>query len=258
MKKIISDDFWNCMKDLFSNDQVKPGRPPISARKALSGIMFILENGSKWRFLPGIYGKPSTVHGTFTRWTKNGTFKLVVDRARKFYLSTLKETPKWCAIDSSSSKAPYANWSGKNPVDRSKRGIKKSIIIDWNGAPLGLAVGAANRHDSVFVKETLDDMVKLESNSFKVLAADSAYDANKIRVLAKEHGFVLHSAINKRRKKNCKKIVPGSRWKVEASHSWLNNFRSLKTCWTKTKEAFIAFLQLGASVVLFRKGIIFG
>jgi len=48
-------------------------------------------------------------------------------------------------------------------------------------------------------------------------------------------------------------IIPGSRWKVEASHSWLNNFRSLKTCWTKTKEAFIAFLQLGASVLLFRK-----
>jgi len=192
------------------------------------------------------------------RWVRNGTFKLIVHRARQFYLERLDEIPKWFAIDVSSSKAPYANWSGKNPVDRSKRGIKKSIIIDWNGAPLGLAVGGANRHDSVFVKETLDDMVKLETNNFKVLAADSAYDAKKLRDLAKDHGFVLHSAINKRRKQNCNKIVPGSRWKVGASHSWLNNFRSLKTCWTKTKEAFIAFLLLGASVVLFRNGIIFG
>jgi transposase len=258
MKKIISDEFWNCMKDLFSNNQGKPGRPPISARKALSGIMFVLENGSKWRFLPGMYGKPSTVHGTFMRWVRNGTFKLISNRAREFYLSNLETIPTWCAIDASSSKAPFASWSGKNPVDRSKRGIKKTIIVDLHGAPLALAVGAANRHDSIFVKEALDDMVKLETDNFKILAADSAYDAKRLRVLAKERGFVLYLATNKRRRRDCKRIMPSFRWKVEASHSWLNNFRSLKTCWTKTKEAFVAFLQLGASVVLFRKGIIFG
>jgi putative transposase len=258
MSKIISDDFWNCMKDLFSNNKGKAGRPPISARKALSGIMFVLENGSKWRFLPRIYGKPSTVHGTFMRWVRNGTFKAIVDRSRQFYLANLSETPKWCAIDTSSSKAPFANWAGKSPVDRSKHGIKKSIIVDLNGAPLALAVGAANRHDSIFVKETLDDIVKLETNCFKILAADSAYDSKRLRTLAKKRGFVLYSAINKRRSRDYKRIKPSFRWKVEASHSWLNNFRSLKTCWTKTKEAFVALLQLGASVVLFRKGIIFG
>ena len=51
MKKIITDEFWNCMKDLFTNKQGKPGRPPISPRRALSGIMFVLENGSKTTYL---------------------------------------------------------------------------------------------------------------------------------------------------------------------------------------------------------------
>ena len=258
MKKIISDDFWNSIKDLFSNNQTKPGRPPMNPRKALSGIMFILENGSKWRFLPHTYGKPSTVHGTFMRWVRNGTFKMIIDRTRKFYLSKLDAVPTWCAIDASSSKAPFAQWSGKNPVDRSKRGIKKSIIVDQHGSPLAFAVGAANRHDSVFFKETLNDLMVLETNCFKILAADSAYDAKRLRKLANEKGFVLYAATNKRRKLDCKKINPGLRWKVEASHSWLNNFRSLKTCWTKTKEAFVALLQLGASVLLLRKGILFG
>ena len=258
MKKIISDEFWNCMKDLFPNNQGKPGRPPISPRRALSGIMFILENGSKWRFLPACYGKPSTVHGTFMRWVRNGTFKLVINRARSFYLSMLGYVPTWCAIDASSSKAPYANWSGANPVDRSKRGVKKNIIVDQHGAPLALAVGAANRHDSVFFEETLDDLVNLETERIKVLAADSAYDAMRLKRLSREKGFVLYAATNKRRRKDCAKIKPGLRWKVEASHSWLNNFRSLKTCWTRTKEAFVALLQLGAAMLLFRKGIIFG
>jgi transposase len=258
MKKIISDDFWNCMKDLFQTNQSKPGRPPISPRKALSGIMFVLENGSKWRFLPRIYGKPTTVHGTFMRWVRKGTFKSVIETARTFYLSKQKEMPSWCAIDASNSKAPYANWSGKNPTDRSKRGIKKNIIIDLNGAPLALSVGAANRHDSFFFKETLDDLMALESKMTKILAADSAYDSVRLRNLAYNKGFVLYAATNKRRKRNMKRIIPSLRWKVEASHSWLNNFCSLKTCWTKTKDAFIGLLQLSASVLLFRKGIIFG
>ncbi len=52
---------WNCMKDLFSNNHDKPGMPQMSANKTLSGIMFELENESKWRFIPGVYGKPSTI-----------------------------------------------------------------------------------------------------------------------------------------------------------------------------------------------------
>lgn len=258
MNKIISDEFWNCMKDLFSNDESRPGRPPMNPRKALAGIMFVLENGSKWRFLPRVYGKPSTVHGTFMRWVRNGTFQSIIDRAREFYLSSLKSVPTWCAVDASVSKAPFAKWSGKSPVDRSKRGIKKSIIVDLNGAPLALAVGAANRHDSVFLKAVLNDLVEMKTDCFKVLAADSAYDAKRLRKFAKKKGFVLHAATNVRRNRSLPKIKPSFRWKVEATHSWLNNFRSLKTCWTKTKEAFFGFLQLGASVLLFRKGLIFG
>lgn len=246
------------MKDLFLNNLGKPGRPPINPRKALSGIMFILENGSKWRFLPRSYGKPSTVHGTFMRWVRNGTFKLVIDKARSYYLSTLGYVPKWLAIDSSSSKSPYANWSGKNPVDRSKRGIKKNIIVDQHGLPLALSVGPANRHDSVFFKEILENLMPIKTGSVKILAADSAYDARKLRKLALDHGCVLYAAKNKRRDKSLKRTSPSFRWKVEVSHSWLNNFRSLKTCWTRTKESFEALLQLGASVLLFRKGLIFG
>jgi len=241
MKHIIPDEFWNCMKDLFPTNSGQRGRPPMNSRQALSGIMYVLENGSKWRFLPSMYGKPSTVHGTFMRWIRNGTFKQLAERARNFYLMALGTAPRWCAIDTSSSKAPYADWSGKNPVDRSKQGIKKSIIVDINGAPLALAVGPANRHDSIFVKETLDDMSTLDPDILTILAGDSAYDAKKLRALAKEYGFVLYSSTNNRRGKKTPVITPSFRWKVEATHSWLNNFRSLKTCWTKTKEAFIAF-----------------
>lgn len=257
VKEIISDEFWNCMKDLFTKSYGKPGRPPMSPREALSGIMYVLENGCKWRFLPKIYGPASTVHGTFMRWAANGVFEAVMKRSREFYFSR-GCIPKWCAIDSSSSKAPYATWAGKNPTDRSKHGIKKSIATDWYGTPIAIAVGPANRHDSVYFDEIVDDLDIFEKDVLGVMEADSAYDAKRCRNKARSNNFVLFASTNKRRRKDMQKIKPGSRWKVEPSHSWLNNFRGLKICWTKSKEAFKSFLQLGASILMFRRVIIFG
>ena len=49
------------------------------------------------------------------------------------------------------SKAPLAvDWSGKNPTDRGKRGVKRNIIVDINGASLAITTGPTNRHDSMF------------------------------------------------------------------------------------------------------------
>jgi transposase len=258
VKSIISNEFWNCIKDLFPNNNGKKGRPQMSSRKALSGIIYILENGSKWRFLPRYYGNKSTVHGIFMRWMRIGLFELIMKKIRSLYLTSLKMVPMWCAIDASSIKAPYANWSGKNPVDRSKHGIKKNIIIDQYGTPLALSAGPANRHDSVFFKETMNNLGLFKTDNMKIIAADSAYDAKKLKEFARDHGFVLYAATNKRRNKNIQSLVPSLRWKVEASHSWLNNFRSLKMCWTKTKDTFISFLQLGVSMFVFKRIGFFG
>jgi len=258
VKKIISDELWNYIKDLFPNNQGKRGRPSISSRKALSGIIYVLENACKWRCLPRYYGKPTTIHGTFMRWVRNGTFESVMTRAKDFYLSKLGCIPMWFSIDASSSKAPYANWSGKNPVDRGKRGIKKNIIIDQHGSPLAVSVGSANRHDSYFFEATIRKLNISKTARMKIMESDSAYDAKRLKIISADEGFVLYAATNRRRNNNIQILKPKLRWKVELSHSWLNNFRSLKICWTKTKEAFLALLQLGASILLFRKGLFFG
>ncbi|MBM3887126.1 transposase, partial [Candidatus Dependentiae bacterium] len=67
-----------------------------------------------------------------------------------------------------------------------------------------------------------------------------------------ELGFVLHAATNKRRRKDIPVIKPKGRWRVEATHSWLNNFRSVKICYAKCQEAFLGFLLLACSIQLFR------
>ena len=54
----------------------------------------------------------------------------------------------WLAMDGAMTKAPLGGeWTGKNPTDRGKLGTKRSLLVEANGIPVGLAVEGANRHD---------------------------------------------------------------------------------------------------------------
>lgn len=46
--------------------------------------------------------------------------------------------------------------TGRNPTDRGKRGVKRSLMTDGNGLPLALVVAGANTHDIKLVADTLD------------------------------------------------------------------------------------------------------
>ncbi len=61
--------------------------------------------------------------------------------------------------------------TGPNPTDRSKSGTKRSLLVDGQGIPLGIAVDSANRHDMKMTKATLQSIVihrPLPSSSLKL------------------------------------------------------------------------------------------
>ncbi len=255
---MISDSVWNEIKDLIPTKKIAVGRPEWDNRKTLEGIFLIVKTGMQWKFLPKELGKVSTVHGKFRRWIKNGVFEKIMEKAKKLYINSLDKPITWFASDSSHSKAPLANnWSGKNPTDRGKRGIKRSIIVDINGAPLAVYTGPSNKHDSKLFDQTFYNLKPKKTGFAKIMATDAAYDSQYARRLCKKYDFALLAATNIRRDKNKKKYNPSFRWIVERTFGWQSWFRGLKTCWTKTKNSFLAFLQLVSSVQLFKLGGIF-
>ena len=48
--------------------------------------------------------------------------------------------------------------TGKNPTDRGKLGVKRSVLTDGRGMPIGVAVAGANVHDQRLVEATLDSI----------------------------------------------------------------------------------------------------
>src|SRR5919202_684314 len=61
------------------------------------------------------------------------------------------------AVDCCITKAPCGGEkAGTSPVDRGKRGTKRSTAVDAEGIPIGGVTGPANRHDSPLLAPTLE------------------------------------------------------------------------------------------------------
>ncbi len=53
-KTLVSDELWAVVEPLLPKERAKPkgGRPRISDRAALTGILFVLKSGIGWELLP--------------------------------------------------------------------------------------------------------------------------------------------------------------------------------------------------------------
>lgn len=87
------------------------------------------------------------------------------------------------AVDCCITKSPCGGeMAGRSPVDRGKRGIKRSTAVDADGIPLGTVTAPANRHDSALLGETLDWLEALGSMPERVsVHLDRGYDSEATR-----------------------------------------------------------------------------
>lgn len=144
----------------------------------------------------------------------------------------------------------------QNPTDRAKKGIKQGIIVDRNGAPLFTKIAPANKHDSRMLEPVMKGM--RASKNLRIMAADGAFDVQKLYDSCKQKNIALIAAPNPRRKKGIHKFAVPHRWIVEQTFGILSWNRGIKICLAKTYESAQAFLDFACSVRLFRMAGIFG
>jgi len=60
------------------------GVPGVDDRRGISGIVFVIRNGLRWRDAPPGYGPHKTIYNRFVRWSRLGVFnKIFAELARK-------------------------------------------------------------------------------------------------------------------------------------------------------------------------------
>ncbi len=50
------------------------GVPRVDDRRVISGIIFVIRNGLRWRDVPPGYGPHKTIYNRFIRWSQMGVF----------------------------------------------------------------------------------------------------------------------------------------------------------------------------------------
>ena len=53
------------------------GVPRVDDRRVISGIIFVIRNGSRWRDAPREYGPHKTIYNRFIRWSRMGVFNRI-------------------------------------------------------------------------------------------------------------------------------------------------------------------------------------
>ena len=91
----LSDVQWTLIKDLFEDPDPSPegGRPRLSARDCLEGVIWILQNGAKWKELPERYPSAATCWRRHRDWTEAG--KLVEAWKRLLGLVDQRRRANW-------------------------------------------------------------------------------------------------------------------------------------------------------------------
>lgn len=147
--------------------------------------------------------------------------------------------------------------SGPNPTDRAKRGVKRSLLCEGAGVPIGLEVAGANIRDEKLLRGTIESIpIELPNlPEFEIgICLDKGYDYSEVYELVHEFGFTAHIR-SRREEADSIKHEAGfraRRWVVERTHSWLNRFRRILTRWEKRADTYLAMLHLACGLITWR------
>ncbi|HEG44695.1 MAG TPA: IS5 family transposase [Phycisphaerales bacterium] len=266
----VSDELWNEIEPLLpkhkNTHRFGGGRPRVPDRQAMDGIFFVLRTGCQWNALnaTGICSS-STAHDRFQEWTKAGVFVKFWAKGLAKYDELKGIDWSWQSMDGAMTKAPLGGEkTGPNPTDRAKKGVKRSVLAEASGVPIGLAVDGANRHDSKMVEATILSIPvkrpKATKRKPQGMCLDKGYDYDSVRDLIKEFGYTAHVKARGEEAQAIKRQAgfKARRWVVERTHSWMNRFRRILTRWEKKPTNYLALLHLVCAVITFRCAGLFG
>ena len=116
-KPLLPDELWQIIEPILPHPKPCPkgGRPPISNRNALTGILFVLKTGIPWEYLPQEMGCCSgmTCWRRLRDWQQAGIW----DKIHNVLLNKLRESDQIdfsrAVVDSASVRAVFG---GRKPA----------------------------------------------------------------------------------------------------------------------------------------------
>ena len=108
--KDLPDALWVRIEPLLPPDPPRDplgrGRPRVSNRRVMAGIIYRLRTGCQWKALPATFGSGSTCHLRFQEWVRDGVFQRIYSELLRFYDDWAGIDWVWTSLDAAMVKAP--------------------------------------------------------------------------------------------------------------------------------------------------------
>jgi transposase len=203
-------------------------RPRISDRIVFDKLIQVLRFGCSYQGIADSTCSATTLRDRRDEWIQLGVFSGLKQIVLEAYDRIVGLILSDIAVDGCITKAPGGGeCAGRSPVDRGKKGMKRSSMVDGYGIPLGRVLAGANRHDSPLLAPTLDELDNLGPLPDDITVhLDAGYDSAKTREELDRRGMVGEIA----HKGDKAPIQAGQRWQVERTNAWHNALCATRRC----------------------------
>jgi transposase len=132
-------------------------RPRIPDRVVFEKLVEVFLFGCAYHRIADESCSATTLRDRRDEWIELGVIEELREAVLQAYDRYIGLEVSEVAVDCCITKAPCGGEkAGRSPVDRDKRGIKRSTAVDGEGIPIGGVSGPANRHDSPLLVATLE------------------------------------------------------------------------------------------------------
>jgi transposase len=247
----LTDEQWAVLAPLLPvplSQTPLGGRPEKHARRAVvDAILYVTDNGAKWRALPADFPPWRTVYGIFAAWQRDRVTGRLVDELRAALRAALGHPaePSAGCLDSQSvhesaeGVVPVAS-SGFDP-HKKVNGRKRHILTDTLGLLITVAVTPASAQD--------------RDTAFPLLAAARHRGRHRLAHIWADHGYLgtwaawahHHYGITTEivaRPEHMRGFQPlPRRWAAERTFAWITRRRRCARDYERTPAHHAAMVQ---------------
>jgi len=248
----IIEPIWEQFEALLPEREVEHPlgchRPRITDRVVFEKLVQVLVFGCAYGKVADATCSATTLRDRRDEWIGLG----VIERLRQMALSAYDRAVGLelsdVAVDCCITKAPCGGEkAGRSPVDRGKKGMKRSVAVDASGIPIGSVTAPANRHDSPLLAPTLKAARELGLlPEGATVHLDRAYDSDPTR--QRLRGLGLGAEISPRGRPA--PLNATRRWLIERTNSWQNAHKKLVWCTERVGRVVDFWVAFSEAVVI--------
>ncbi len=137
--------------------------------------------------------------------------------------------------------------------------MKRSLVFEADGGPLGVVIAGANMHDTKLLKRTLQAIVvprpRGTPSEKQHRCLDKGYDNPTGRAAATYRGYTPHILRIGEEKMDGRgrRRHPARRWVVERTLAWLSKCRAILVRYDKNPLNYLGLMQLAYALLWYRR-----